>query len=117
VRQAGDRRPADLPALGKSRDGADKLALLPGLLLPVYQQLLDALAGAGVEWVQIDEPILALDLPPTGSTPSSAPTTTESARVKLLLATYFGRSRTTSYLACQPAGGRPACRCRRGPQD
>lgn len=31
-------------------------------LLPVYERLLDRLQKAGIEWLQIDEPILALDL-------------------------------------------------------
>ena len=40
----------------------DKLDLLERLL-PVYGEILQRLAAQGVEWVQIDEPILALDLP------------------------------------------------------
>ena len=32
-------------------------------LLPVYNEILGRLAAQGVEWVQIDEPILTLDLP------------------------------------------------------
>jgi hypothetical protein len=40
----------------------DKLDLLDRLL-PVYGEILGRLAGKGVEWVQIDEPILTLDLP------------------------------------------------------
>ena len=47
--------------LGKGRAG-DKLALLPALL-DAYRGVLDALAEAGAEWVQLDEPILGLDLP------------------------------------------------------
>src|SRR5690606_26134300 len=39
-----------------------KLDLLERLV-PVYRDVLAKLAGQGVEWVQIDEPILALDLP------------------------------------------------------
>ncbi|QXH52341.1 hypothetical protein KSS94_04225 [Pseudomonas fakonensis] len=42
--------------------GFDKLELLERLL-PVYDQVLNRLASQGVEWLQIDEPILALDLP------------------------------------------------------
>ena len=50
--------------LGKCQGGEfDKLALL-ARLLPVYAQVLDRLAALGVEWVQVDEPILGLDLPP-----------------------------------------------------
>ncbi len=50
--------------LAKSpQPGFDKLSLLEALL-PVYGELLQGIASLGVEWVQIDEPILALDLPP-----------------------------------------------------
>ncbi|MDP3979237.1 MAG: 5-methyltetrahydropteroyltriglutamate--homocysteine S-methyltransferase [Pseudomonas sp.] len=50
--------------LGKVKGDAsfDKLELLERLL-PVYGEILQRLAAQGVEWVQIDEPILALDLP------------------------------------------------------
>lgn len=53
--------------LGKVKFGGDgndfdKLDLLERLL-PVYNEILVRLAGQGVEWVQIDEPILTLDLP------------------------------------------------------
>lgn len=49
--------------LGKAKDDAfDKLELLERLL-PVYGEVLGRLAGLGVEWVQIDEPILGLELP------------------------------------------------------
>ena len=49
--------------LGKAKGAAfDRLDLLERLL-PVYGEILQRLATQGVEWVQIDEPILALDLP------------------------------------------------------
>jgi 5-methyltetrahydropteroyltriglutamate--homocysteine methyltransferase len=49
--------------LGKAKGGEfDRLDLLERLL-PVYGEILQRLAAQGVEWVQIDEPILALDLP------------------------------------------------------
>ncbi|HWD33869.1 MAG TPA: 5-methyltetrahydropteroyltriglutamate--homocysteine S-methyltransferase [Pseudomonas sp.] len=49
--------------LGKAKgDEFDKLDLLERLL-PVYGEILSRLARQGVEWVQIDEPILGLDLP------------------------------------------------------
>jgi len=48
-------------ALGKAKDGSDKLALLPRLL-QVYAELLATLAAQPVEWVQIDEPILVTEL-------------------------------------------------------
>ncbi|MFO1232476.1 MAG: hypothetical protein U1E57_04305 [Paenacidovorax caeni] len=62
-------------AIGKAKDGSNKLALLERLL-PVYAELFDTLAGQGVEWVQIDEPILVTELMLIGSTPSIPPTTT-----------------------------------------
>jgi 5-methyltetrahydropteroyltriglutamate--homocysteine methyltransferase len=43
-------------------EGFDKLDLVERLL-PVYGEILGRLAGKGVEWVQINEPILTLDLP------------------------------------------------------
>jgi 5-methyltetrahydropteroyltriglutamate--homocysteine methyltransferase len=49
--------------LGKAKGGDfDKLDLLERLL-PLYGQIFQRLADMGVEWVQIDEPILVLDLP------------------------------------------------------
>ena len=49
--------------LGKCKGGEfDRLELLERLL-PVYGEILQRLAGLGIDWVQIDEPILALDLP------------------------------------------------------
>lgn len=48
--------------LGKSKEeNMDVLSLLPRLL-PVYQDILKQLKTMGVEWVQIDEPILATDI-------------------------------------------------------
>lgn len=50
--------------LGKEKTaGFERLDLLDRLL-PVYEQILDRLKAQGVQWVQIDEPILGLDLPP-----------------------------------------------------
>ncbi|MDG2685660.1 5-methyltetrahydropteroyltriglutamate--homocysteine S-methyltransferase, partial [Vibrio parahaemolyticus] len=48
--------------LGKEvEEGFDRLTLLPRLLT-AYQAILAKLASQGVEWVQIDEPILSLEL-------------------------------------------------------
>lgn len=78
-------------AQGKAKDGLYKLALLPRLL-PVYAQLLDALAAQGVEWVQIDEPILVTELDTDWQNAfKSAYDQLKNSRVKLLLATYFGQ--------------------------
>ncbi|PXX41622.1 5-methyltetrahydropteroyltriglutamate--homocysteine S-methyltransferase [Undibacterium pigrum] len=54
--------PLTLLYLGKIKSGlTHKLDLLPRII-PAYQRLLARLQEQGVEWVQIDEPILALDL-------------------------------------------------------
>ncbi|MCB5946035.1 5-methyltetrahydropteroyltriglutamate--homocysteine S-methyltransferase [Acidocella sp. KAb 2-4] len=80
-------------ALGKAKDGSDKLALLPKLL-PVYAELLAALGTAGAEWVQIDEPILVTELDaPWRKAFETAYAGLNKGAVKLLLATYFGRLR------------------------
>jgi len=67
-----------------------KLALLDRLL-PVYVQVLQRLAAQGVEWVQIDEPVLVLDVPAAWVAALQKTTQALSqAGVKILLATYFG---------------------------
>lgn len=54
--------PISFLLLGKYREGnQDKLALLDKLL-PVYEALFEKLVDIGADWVQIDEPFLALDL-------------------------------------------------------
>jgi len=82
--------------LGKGdafRDGPGdeaKLALLDALL-PVYEEVLARLAAQGVQWVQIDEPVLALDLPEAWvQALGRVYQRLSAARPKLLLATYFG---------------------------
>lgn len=78
-------------ALGKEKDDSDRFDLL-ARLLPVYLELLNALAAEGVEWVQIDEPILVTELPSGLDLAfEQAYHALAAAQVKLLLATYFGR--------------------------
>ncbi len=93
--------------LGKAMTPAlDRLQLLDELL-PVYGELLDGLAARGVEWVQVDEPILVLDLPPAWRQAfEAAYHRLQSRRVKLLLATYFGGLEDHLELACRlPVAG------------
>ncbi len=56
--------PITLLWLGKDKEafGCRVATLLPKLL-PAYAQLLRELAAEGVDWIQIDEPILAVDAP------------------------------------------------------
>lgn len=87
-------------ALGKAKDDSSKLALLPRLL-PVYVELLRTLASEGVEWVQIDEPILVTELPAEWQTQFEiAYAALNGHGVKLLLATYFGQLLENLPLAC-----------------
>jgi len=68
------------------------LALLDDLL-PVYAQVLQQLAALGADWVQIDEPILVLDLSPAtreAFLPAYTALTRAVPRLKLCLTTYFG---------------------------
>jgi len=88
-------------ALGKAKDDSDKLTLLPRLL-PVYAQLLNTLAAEGVEWVQIDEPILVTELSAEWQQAyTTAYEALANSKVKLLLATYFGQLLGNLSLACQ----------------
>jgi len=53
--------PVSFLLLGKSRaPGFDRLSLLDAML-PVYAEVLGALAAQGAPWIQLDEPMLALD--------------------------------------------------------
>ncbi|HEX7688048.1 MAG TPA: 5-methyltetrahydropteroyltriglutamate--homocysteine S-methyltransferase [Burkholderiaceae bacterium] len=98
--------PVTYLALGKAKDGCDRLALLPRLV-PVYAQLLDELARQGVEWVQVDEPILVTELAPDWLHAfNTAYHDLKAARVKLLLATYFGALEDNKHLAANlPVAG------------
>ncbi|MDF3198529.1 5-methyltetrahydropteroyltriglutamate--homocysteine S-methyltransferase [Pseudomonas sp. 1912-s] len=77
--------------LGKAKGGDfDKLDLLDRLL-PLYGQIFQRLADLGVEWVQIDEPILVLDLPQDWKNAfERAYNLIQRDPLKKLVATYFG---------------------------
>jgi 5-methyltetrahydropteroyltriglutamate--homocysteine methyltransferase len=87
--------------LGKTKgEEFDKLSLLESLL-SVYSQVLQRLKAQGVEWVQIDEPILVLDLPPNWKAAfEKAYSYLANAELKCLLATYFGALGDNTQLAC-----------------
>ena len=78
--------------LGKERGRTSfsRLDLLERLL-PVYADVLTQLREMGVEWVQVDEPALALDLPPAwiAALARAYEAFARSAKPKILLATYF----------------------------
>ena len=77
--------------LGKAKGNAfNKLELLENLL-PVYADILSRLSEQGVEWVQIDEPILSLDLPQDWKNAfERAYHILQYSPLKKLVATYFG---------------------------
>ncbi|MDY7604543.1 5-methyltetrahydropteroyltriglutamate--homocysteine S-methyltransferase [Serratia marcescens] len=75
--------------LGKVKgEPFDRLSLLKDIL-PVYQQVLAELAKRGVEWVQIDEPALVLELPQAWLDAFKPAYDALQGQVKLLLTTYF----------------------------
>ncbi|CNI21823.1 5-methyltetrahydropteroyltriglutamate/homocysteine S-methyltransferase [Yersinia mollaretii] len=75
--------------LGKVKgESFDRLSLLKDIL-PVYQQVLAELAKRGIEWVQIDEPALVLELPAEWLAAFQPAYQALQGQVKLLLTTYF----------------------------
>ncbi|EKG9214794.1 5-methyltetrahydropteroyltriglutamate--homocysteine S-methyltransferase [Escherichia coli] len=75
--------------LGKVKgEQFDRLSLLNDIL-PVYQQVLAELAKRGIEWVQIDEPALVLELPQAWLDAYKPAYDALQGQVKLLLTTYF----------------------------
>ncbi|KAG0275419.1 methionine-synthesizing 5- methyltetrahydropteroyltriglutamate--homocysteine methyltransferase, partial [Linnemannia exigua] len=77
----------------KNSPGLDLLSLLPNVL-HVYEELFARLAAAGADWIQVDEPCLALDISAAVVAQYHAVYTLLTAAVpklKFLIATYFGR--------------------------
>jgi 5-methyltetrahydropteroyltriglutamate--homocysteine methyltransferase len=86
--------------------GFDRLSLLPKLVIR-YSRLLDKLKQRGIEWVQIDEPALCVDLPaPWLEAFSAAYDVLGTSGVKVLLATYFeSAAEHAPRVAALPIGG------------
>ncbi|MBP2836315.1 5-methyltetrahydropteroyltriglutamate--homocysteine S-methyltransferase [Dickeya parazeae] len=75
--------------LGKAKGEAfDRLDLLSAVL-PVYQQVLAELAKRDIEWVQIDEPVLALELDAEWKAACKPAYDALQGQAKLLITTYF----------------------------
>jgi 5-methyltetrahydropteroyltriglutamate--homocysteine methyltransferase len=82
--------PVTYLAIGKEKDDSNKLDLLPKLL-EVYSELLEVLVTQGIEWVQIDEPILVTELSSELKTAFEISySKLNNSNLKILLATYFG---------------------------
>lgn len=94
--------PVTFLALGKMRKGdGNTLSLLPNLL-PVYAKLFAALEKAGAEWIQIDEPFLALDLSADmkkAYQSAYAELAKSKGKLKFLINTYFEGLRENTELA------------------
>ncbi|RRZ87507.1 5-methyltetrahydropteroyltriglutamate--homocysteine S-methyltransferase [Erwinia sp. 198] len=75
--------------LGKVKgEPFDRLSLL-NEILPVYHQVLSELARRDIEWVQIDEPALVLELPQAWLNAFKPAYEALQGQTKLLLTTYF----------------------------
>jgi 5-methyltetrahydropteroyltriglutamate--homocysteine methyltransferase len=83
--------PVSFLLLSKTADGSDVLDLLD-FVLPAYAQILRELAEAGAAWVQMDEPVLALDLTEKAKSAFGLAYATLAATPKpeILLTSYFG---------------------------
>jgi len=99
--------PVSYLKLGKVQDSRnpdfDRLSLLDALL-PVYAEILQKLEALGAEWVQLDEPIGALDLDDAerrALTTAYAALAAAAPKLKILVTTYFGalRENLATYLA------------------
>ena len=93
--------------LSKTTDGSDRLALLHSLL-PAYAELLAKLRKASAEWVQLDEPILVLELEESWkqALKEAYQALAQKSRPRLLVATYFGTLGNNLELAAElPADG------------
>ncbi len=91
--------PVTYLSLGKVHDSTnpdfDRFQLLDRLL-PVYEEVLARLAAEGAEWIQLDEPVFALDLSDSQKRCFSASydrLVKAAGTAKLLVATYFGELR------------------------
>ena len=87
--------------LGKCKDAVDKHELLEDLI-PVYGQLFKELENAGIKWVQIDEPVLVMELSEEWKYAlRKAYYPFQAVPVKLMLTTYFGQLQENLQLACE----------------
>ena len=87
--------------LGKSKDGSNKLDLLPALIT-AYKSLLDALGKTGIEWLQIDEPALVTELEVEWQDAAiQAYRQLQERPFKVIVATYFGQLQDNLRLACE----------------
>ncbi len=85
--------PVTFLKLGKTHTDDFVPIVLLNRLLPVYAEVLKQLQDAGAEWVQIDEPCLALDLDDAARTAlriAYAELASAVPGIRIMLASYFG---------------------------
>jgi 5-methyltetrahydropteroyltriglutamate--homocysteine methyltransferase len=99
--------PVSFLLLSKTTDGSHALDLLDALL-PIYVQILSELAEAGAAWVQMDEPILALDLTEEAKQAlvRAYGVLAAASKAEILLVSYFGPfGDNLATAAALPVGG------------
>lgn len=102
--------PVSFLVLGKAGRNASpgfKPISLLEKLLPIYRQLLSELKAAGAEWVQIDEPVLVMDIADgLAKEYAAAYAALEPVSPKIILTTYYGRLESNlDYVAKLPVAG------------
>lgn len=115
--------PVTYLSLGKVQDSQnpdfDRWSLLDGLV-SVYEQILQRLAEQGAEWVQIDEPIFALDLSPQqrdAVVDAWRRITAAAPGLKIIVASYFGALRENLPLFFSLPAHAFHCDCARAPAE
>ncbi|MFA5385003.1 MAG: 5-methyltetrahydropteroyltriglutamate--homocysteine S-methyltransferase [Eubacteriales bacterium] len=96
--------PVSFLMLGKSVDGSFSLSQSLSRILPVYESVISQLAGAGAEWIQIDEPVLTLDLSQEVMAAFPCIYTRlhrAAASARICLATYFNSLGDTLPMVCR----------------
>jgi 5-methyltetrahydropteroyltriglutamate--homocysteine methyltransferase len=94
--------PVSYLLLGKEKEGGFERIDLLSKLLPVYIDILNRLSDYGAEWVQIDEPMLCMDLSDKAKQAyktAYAAIRKQCPQLKILLATYFEGLRDNTDLA------------------
>lgn len=104
--------------LGKAKEPHFDVLSLLDQLLPCYHQLLKTLANEGVQWVQLDEPVLSTDLSaPWQVALERAYAHLQSVSIKKMVATYFDSSNGHTGLLCRLPVQAIHLDCIRAPED
>lgn len=92
--------------IGKEKDQSNRIDLL-NKIIPAYKTILTELVNLGVEWVQLDEPILVTELDTVWQNAlKTAYAELAKCGIKILVATYFGELKeNTDLLLSLPVNG------------